>query len=446
MTQQIGLSIEKTRIYFTGNTYPHKDRLKSFCGWKNWDGYRKQWFCGKAKLDAAKELVDKLNGATGEPKTEDCGKAKLDAAKELVDKLNGATGEPKTEDSSDVKIIGKASYKGREYYVRFVGECKSGEYKARLTTLDGKLDFWAVCARPGYRAGQGEAAIIKTYQEPKTLASLARFVAEKKAEREEEKVQAKAVATAAHGEPMRQIRNVTDARIIRAFFGDRAVAYDYTVTHADFDEYDNEGPGRYCGVSVPASLADKWDAGISAAKAAGVESRSRAGLTLRWAAMAGEGQPLPAALEEVAAEREAKDSAAAAKKAEQEAAAAKLAADKAAMLDGLVQSSVGPDAGECTFDRNSAAIRDGNSTYSVGTIADGRRIVRHDISNYDDYRTYYYAPADVARAWALAWANQRGITVERAREWLSQYGGCHGADLYRAVVDEAETTATATSV
>lgn len=67
------------------------------------------------------------------------------------------------QDPAKIKLVGKALYKGRTYYVRYVGETKKG-YSARLVTLDQSLDFWAKCAQPhetqhngvGGRGGSGQ--------------------------------------------------------------------------------------------------------------------------------------------------------------------------------------------------------------------------------------------------------------------------------------------------
>lgn len=267
----------------------------------------------------------------------------------------------------------------------------------------------------------------------------------------------------AQGEQLWRIPDVTDERIIRAFFGDRAIAYYYEVTHADFDRDDNQGPGHYCGIDVPVSLARRWDAGVAAAKAAGHKvMRSREALLIRYRIMVGDdAAELHPDLEALLADREAK---AAAEQAAKDAAAKKLAEEKAAvesLLSGLVKSSVGPtapdtltvhidaeaidhhmastDPGDCTFGgEGMARLVRGDTTYTEGRTADGQRVVREDYRAYDDYRTYYWAPAAVAKAWALAYARQVGITADQAREWLAQYNGCHGSDLYQAVVDAAE--------
>lgn len=150
----ITLECTGKRIYFIGNTFSVKDQIKSLGG--HWDGDRKAWWIGLTKKAEAESLAGNLAG------------------------LSDA---PRQESTDDIKVIGKAKYKGRSYYVRWVGRCKDGSYKARLTVLDAKIDFWVKCAEPHeYQVtGEGDVAKIeKMYQEPKTLGSLARFVADQK--------------------------------------------------------------------------------------------------------------------------------------------------------------------------------------------------------------------------------------------------------------------------
>jgi hypothetical protein len=209
---------------------------------------------------------------------------------------------------TNITVLGKARYKGRDYYVRWVGTCKNGEYKARLCTLDGKLDFWVKAAQPHDTSPPPEVGrVVKLYQEPRTLSSLQRFIEERRQEEDKAKQQPLQVQKMAQAEETRRIPNLTDGRMIRAFFGDRAAIYDYEVTHDQFDEDDNEGPGVYVGVTVPASLADRWDAGIRAARQAGhKDMRSREALLLRYQAMHGEEAVFPEELEQFLAERENK--------------------------------------------------------------------------------------------------------------------------------------------
>lgn len=424
MTITIGTEKVKARVYVTGNTYAVRDRLKSAgC---HWDAQRKQWWIGAAKSDKIESIVGKLDG------------------KEVK------------EDLSRKPLLGKASYKGRDYYVLATTPKNGG--KLWLTVLDGSIDFWAATDACRWVKRYDPDGYRQT-----TLTSIRAFVAEKKREEVEAKEQAAKVTAAAQGEPTRDIPRLTDARIIRGFFGDRAVEYDYEVTDRDWDEYDNEAPGHYYGVTVPVLLAERWDAGVIACKNAGVETRSREGLLIRYRLMvANESAELPAELAELASAKEAE---AVAKQAAKDAAAAKQSAEKAeveALLDGLVQCSVGPtapksvsvkidgeecghhmastDPGDCTFEKSPCIDRRGGkhnygSTYTRGVTADGQTVVRMDSVQYDDYRTYYYAPQSIATLWLLAAADARGITLDDAVAHQEKYSGCHGADLYQAVVD-----------
>jgi hypothetical protein len=155
---------EGRRHYIEGNTFAIRDQLRS-AGCK-WDPDRKAWWTGK------REIADRFTATetSAEPK------------------------QPAAEDAASIKIVAKAKYKGRVYYVRYVGQTKRG-YAARLVSLDGKIDFWAAAAEPGDRShdGSGDVAlVIKTYQprewngryEHMTLASLQRFVADAKQARD----------------------------------------------------------------------------------------------------------------------------------------------------------------------------------------------------------------------------------------------------------------------
>lgn len=126
----ITLQREKTRIYLVGNTYPVKAEIKALGG--HWDGDRKAWWVGTAKASEAEALVAQLAGN---------GSATATAATPKV--------------SDDSKLVGKAKYQGRTYYVLWMGRCSSGAEKAHLTVLDGSIDFWADLSA---------CEILKTYQ------------------------------------------------------------------------------------------------------------------------------------------------------------------------------------------------------------------------------------------------------------------------------------------
>lgn len=156
------MSTEKVgrRLYATGNTYAVKDQLKSLgC---HWDPDRRQWWISPAK------------------------------AKELEAILDAPAQPPKPEDSASWRLVGKARYRGKVYYCRWVGRKKDGDYAAHLCTLDGKVDFWAVCAEPHERThdGNGDVAVIVKMYSPReyrgqitytTLGSIRSFI-----EREQE--------------------------------------------------------------------------------------------------------------------------------------------------------------------------------------------------------------------------------------------------------------------
>ena len=58
-----------------------------------------------------------------------------------------------------------------------------------------------------------------------------------------------------------------------------------------------------------------------------------------------------------------------------------------------------------------------------------------DWSGFDDYRTYLIAPPAVMLPLLDAIIRERGITRPKAEEWLSRYGGCVGAEVYRRAME-----------
>src|SRR5690554_3443090 len=103
------ISLEKvgSRIYVTGNTYPIRSQLKDIgC---HWDGDRKQWWIGTAKVKQVEEL------------------------------LAGASSQPQKENLDEARVYGKVEYKGKTYYV--IAQSRSNG-RVRLTVLDGSIDFW----------------------------------------------------------------------------------------------------------------------------------------------------------------------------------------------------------------------------------------------------------------------------------------------------------------
>jgi hypothetical protein len=142
------------RVYLNGNTYPIKDKIKSLGG--HWDGDRKAWWVGSTKAGAVEQLV---NGVASSQSNDS------------------------RQVGSDSKVVAKAKYKGRTYYVLWMGRCKNGQEKAHLTVLDAKIDFWADLS---------QCEIVKHYHpreyrgrtEYTTLGSIARFLEKMKSDRE----------------------------------------------------------------------------------------------------------------------------------------------------------------------------------------------------------------------------------------------------------------------
>lgn len=154
------IAIEKAgaRLYFTGNTFPIKDRIKSLGG--HWDGDRRQWWVGTKKADDAAQLVESLSAPVMVPTREserlaDSVGLRADTPAGIVaDKLldegrdaeaaRVAASKPKQE-PDDIRLTAKGTYKGRAYYVG--SAVRDGGSKVRLLTLpDAKgdfLDFWA---------------------------------------------------------------------------------------------------------------------------------------------------------------------------------------------------------------------------------------------------------------------------------------------------------------
>lgn len=141
------ISIEGRRCYVTTQYgHPCIAKLKSLGA--HWEPESKRWWISSAK----KADVERVISSTNEQSTPNVA-------------------------SEDIKVIGKAKYKGRNYYVRWVGNCKDGSYKARLCTLDGKIDFWAAASQDwNYTGNDLIAKVIKTFEESRSLSSIRRYV------------------------------------------------------------------------------------------------------------------------------------------------------------------------------------------------------------------------------------------------------------------------------
>jgi hypothetical protein len=149
--------VEGSRVYVrTAYGEPAVAALKALGA--HWDRERRMWWVGKAKRAALEEAL------VGSDRAQDEAAAKGEA--------------PAKEDPADIRLVGKAKYKGRVYYVRWAGRTKRGTYAMRLVTLDAALDFWADGLDPAdllsdvrgarEREAQAErdglAVLVKTYQ------------------------------------------------------------------------------------------------------------------------------------------------------------------------------------------------------------------------------------------------------------------------------------------
>lgn len=140
------------RVYFMGDTFRAKDRIKSMGG--HWDGDRRAWWVGAKKLSEAESLVAELNG--GAPKAAASVGLRQDTPAGIVaDKLDDegreteaaairtAATQPKTEDLDGCRVYAQVEYKGKRYYV--IAEQRGSDglpIRVRLTTLDGLTPFW----------------------------------------------------------------------------------------------------------------------------------------------------------------------------------------------------------------------------------------------------------------------------------------------------------------
>jgi len=150
----ISLQTEGRRTYITGNTYPHRDAIRSIGA--HWDADRKMWWT--AKRDEAQALVAKLGAAAPIPSSPES-KAPRDGLDSIV--------------------AGRVEYKGKPYYLAGRTERGRTHYDDRVDAVqtqdgakyliyfrDGSSQFWAA---------RGEVKIIKTYDRPQTIRRLREY-------------------------------------------------------------------------------------------------------------------------------------------------------------------------------------------------------------------------------------------------------------------------------
>lgn len=109
-----------------------------------------------------------------------------DKVNEIIAKheADPAASQPTAQDTSTITVVGRAKYKGKTYYIRWVGMTRQQTYKARLCSLNGQIDFWATMAQPHERHhhdGSGDVAVVvASYEQEKTLGSIRRFIEKQK--------------------------------------------------------------------------------------------------------------------------------------------------------------------------------------------------------------------------------------------------------------------------
>ncbi len=118
----ITLEAEGRRLYFIGNTYPIKDKLRRLGA--TWDADRKAWWIGSTKRAEAEQLVSQV--ASEPTQTE------MRRDETLKD--------------SD-SIAGRATYKGKNYILVWEGETRRGQ-GFKLAMNDGSKVFWAQQGEP----------------------------------------------------------------------------------------------------------------------------------------------------------------------------------------------------------------------------------------------------------------------------------------------------------
>lgn len=120
-TQSIRPEVQGRRVYLFGNTYGIKDAIKAAGG--KWDGDQRAWWISTTKANdpAFQRLINDANDAPAAPAQE----KQAEATKGI-----------------DTRVIGKALYKGKSYYVVWYGTTARGE-AFKLSFRDGSKYFWA---------------------------------------------------------------------------------------------------------------------------------------------------------------------------------------------------------------------------------------------------------------------------------------------------------------
>lgn len=145
------------RVYFTGDTYSAKDRIKGIGG--HWDDERKAWWVGVKKSGDAEKLVAELS----QPQQSDTPDTKT------------GKGLPTASEPDSARVYAKVEYKGTNWYV--IAESHN-QGRCRICKLSGT----------GQWVDMADCQVIKTYPTREyrgqttytTLGSIRRFVADQK--------------------------------------------------------------------------------------------------------------------------------------------------------------------------------------------------------------------------------------------------------------------------
>lgn len=154
----VALRDQGSRVYFTGNTFPIKDKIKAIGG--HWDGDAKAWWVGVVKRQEAEQLVSLGSTQAAAAAKTETGTA---TAKVLPD---------------DTRVLGRADYKGKSY-LWLASMADHSRYL--LAFSDGSKSWWADAAQVNVtkRYEPMEYRGQTTYQ---TIGSLRRFAEKLKRE------------------------------------------------------------------------------------------------------------------------------------------------------------------------------------------------------------------------------------------------------------------------
>lgn len=141
----ITLQTDGRRVYFVGNTYAVRDALRN--AGAHWDPQRKAWWTGKKS--EAEEILASLTKK----------------AAEATDGIN----------PSDKVIRGRATYRGKTYYILAMGHSQStGKPYCKLCFRDGSKTFWV--------SDPSQVTVVKSYEQPKSINALLSYAEQAKSD------------------------------------------------------------------------------------------------------------------------------------------------------------------------------------------------------------------------------------------------------------------------